>query len=249
VSQLDVLALVLVGLSLMFAGAVKGIAGIGMPAVAIPLLSSFITPHLALALLVIPVLITNLWQSLAGGAIRLMLRRFWPMITIFCIATWLGARVLVDIDDRALLVLIAVVAIVFTVSSTLRPHLRIPPRHERWTGSLTGLVAGVMNGVSLVNGPPLAVYLLALDLDRDDFVRAYGLIALAGALPLSAAYVYYGVLGLAETGWSLVALGPVLAGMLIGGWLRQFVNPRLFRNALLLLLTVLALNLLRRALL
>lgn len=237
----------LIAVSLLVAGGVKGIAGLGMPAVAVPLLSSFIHPHLAIALLVLPIVVTNLWQSIAGGLFLVMLRRFWPLIVFFGAGSLIGARVLVGIDPAHLLAALGTVVLLFTLTSALRPQLHLAARHESWAGPAAGTVAGIMNGVSLVNGPPLAIYLMAIGLGRDEFVRGYGLICLAGALPLAASYAYYGVLGTDEAVWSMLALIPILAGMLLGERLRRFIDPKTFRTVLLVLLTVLSLNLLRRA--
>jgi len=56
------LACLLVGL---VAGVVKGMVGFAMPMIMISGMSSFISPELALAGLILPTLSTNGWQALA----------------------------------------------------------------------------------------------------------------------------------------------------------------------------------------
>ena len=65
---LDLLWIVSVGcLVAMLAGAVKGVVGFGMPMVLISGLSTIMPPDLALAGLILPTLVTNVWQALRQG--------------------------------------------------------------------------------------------------------------------------------------------------------------------------------------
>src|SRR5439155_11491499 len=50
------------------AGGVKGMAGLGLPTVAMGLLSLALPPSEAASLLLLPSLVTNVWQALAGPA-------------------------------------------------------------------------------------------------------------------------------------------------------------------------------------
>jgi len=60
----------------LFAGLVKGILGMGLPTLAMGLLSVAMPPAEAAAIAVIPTVITNIWQMVAGPALAALLRRF-----------------------------------------------------------------------------------------------------------------------------------------------------------------------------
>ena len=75
----------------LLAGFVKGVIGMGLPTVAIGLLGLMMTPAQAAALLVVPSLISNIWQFATGGGVIEMARRLWPMLIGICIGTFLGA--------------------------------------------------------------------------------------------------------------------------------------------------------------
>ena len=66
----------------LLAGCVKGITGLGLPAVGIGLLSLVLPPAQAAALVVVPSLATNAWQALDGPALRPLARRLWPMLAM-----------------------------------------------------------------------------------------------------------------------------------------------------------------------
>ena len=51
----------------MLAGVVKGVVGFAMPMVMISGLGSLVSPEMALAGLILPTLVTNLWQALRQG--------------------------------------------------------------------------------------------------------------------------------------------------------------------------------------
>ncbi|NIM29193.1 MAG: TSUP family transporter, partial [Gammaproteobacteria bacterium] len=84
------------------AGTVKGILGIGVPVVSVSLLSLVIGVPAAVVLLPVPILLSNLYQSLFGDQFGNTLRRFGPLIVALVIGTFVGARLLVDIDQRTL---------------------------------------------------------------------------------------------------------------------------------------------------
>ena len=72
-SDLLPFALLVAG-TFLFAGLVKGVVGLGLPTVAMGLLGLAMPPVAAAALLLVPSLVTNVWQLLAkprfGGLLR-----------------------------------------------------------------------------------------------------------------------------------------------------------------------------------
>ena len=82
------------------AGAVKGVTGMGLPTVAIGLLGLLMTPGQAAALLIVPSLITNIWQFVAGPHRLRILRRLWLMLTAIVVATWATAGLIANSDGK-----------------------------------------------------------------------------------------------------------------------------------------------------
>ena len=67
--------LIAVALTFLLAGAVKGIIGMGLPTVSLALLTIVVGLPQAMALLLVPSFVTNVWQGLSGGHGRAILRR------------------------------------------------------------------------------------------------------------------------------------------------------------------------------
>jgi len=227
-------------------GLIKGVVGVGMPLVVISLLALVLDPRLVLAMLVVPIIATNLRQSFAAGLPREEMQRFWPLILLFIIATWGGAYLLVQISTGMLLGVLGCIVVVFCALSLANPSWHLPPRHEVWMGPSVGLFAGLLNGISTINGPPLVMYLMSLRLSKEAFVASYGLIALCGAIPLAISYTAVGILGWRELWLSILALVPIFLGMWLGERIRHRIDPILFRKILLVILILLGLNLIRR---
>jgi uncharacterized membrane protein YfcA len=78
----------------LLAGFVKGVIGLGLPTVSIGLLGLLMTPAQAAAILVVPSLVTNVWQAAVGGGLGALVRRLWPLLVGICVGTVLQRGVL-----------------------------------------------------------------------------------------------------------------------------------------------------------
>src|SRR3954469_17622902 len=97
--QVEVVELViLVTMTFLGAGAVKGVTGMGLPTVAMGVLGIAMPPAGAAAMLVIPSLVTNVGQLLAGPPIVSTLRRLWKMMIGIVLGTVGGSTLLVHAD-------------------------------------------------------------------------------------------------------------------------------------------------------
>lgn len=234
--------------ALFVAGVVKGILGIGVPVVSVSLLSLFINVPVAVALLPVPILLSNLWQSLSSGHVLGTFRRFGLLIAALVVGTFVGARLLVDMDQRTLLAIVGAAVLVFAISAHFPRHLRVGPRTERWLDAPVGFAGGVLGGMTTFFGPPLIMFLFALNLEKDEFVGTISTIYLCAAIPLAAALGMFGFMGPKEYAWSTAATAPLFLGLLAGQWLRTRISQSAFRRGLLLMLLVVGVRLLYRAL-
>lgn len=226
--------------SLLTGGVVKGALGVGLPLVAIPLLSLGVPPHTAIALLVVPVLVSNLWQALEGGQFLPSLRRFGGVIAAQFVATVLTVRMTLNLNAAELNTLLAIAVLLTVLLMAWSPTLKVPASSERAVGISVGLLSGLLGGVSSLTGPIIITYLMALQLRRDVFVGSVSVIYLSGALPLYGAMLLFDRLGPGELAGSLLAMGPMITGLLIGKSLRRRLDENRFRRLLLVFLAGLA---------
>ncbi|MBV8697456.1 MAG: sulfite exporter TauE/SafE family protein, partial [Bradyrhizobium sp.] len=78
----------------MLAGFVKGVIGLGLPTVSVSLLAVAMPPGQALAIVIVPAIVTNIWQTFVGPYLRDIVRRLWPLMVGTAIGIWLNAGAL-----------------------------------------------------------------------------------------------------------------------------------------------------------
>ena len=231
------------------AGVIKGMVGFGMPMVMISGLSTFIAPELALAGLIMPTVATNVIQAMRQGPAAAVqsIRRFRVfLITGFCTLV-LSAQLVRFVSGDTMLLMIGLPVAVFALFQLFGVTLRLAAPSFRVEASV-GAFAGFVGGMSGVWGPPTVLYLTALGTEKTEQMRVQGVIYGLGALALVGAHIGSGILRVETFGLSLAMVPPAIFGMWIGGKVQDRIDQVTFRKMTLLVLTIAALNLVRRAL-
>ena len=228
-------------------GTVKGVTGIGLPTAAIACMTLFFDPRTAIALVLFPMVGSNIWQMIRGGEFKRTARRYGLFATILFLGVGGTAYATQNTSDRALLAILGVVVLVFVIMTWRK---LIPPLADRYDTAAQigfGLLTGVVGGMTAAWGTPMAMYLATKGVDKDEFIRATGFMISVGSLPLVLAYIQFGFLTGPLAGISAAMLIPTLIGFTLGETLRNRMSVEAFRNAILVLFVVLGLNLIRRA--
>jgi uncharacterized membrane protein YfcA len=213
--------------SFLLAGLVKGVIGLGLPTVSMGLLALVATPAQAAALLVVPSLVTNVWQMAAGPSLYPLLRRLGPMMLAVLAGTWLGTLWL-SLSHAATTAL-GIALMLYGAVGLLPLRLRVPPRAEPWLSPLVGAMTGAVTAATGVFVIPAVPYLQALGLGRDDLVQALGLSFTVSTIALGFTLAGAGAFTPALATGSFMALAPAMAGMLLGQWIRLRIDPKVFR--------------------
>lgn len=238
---------VLVAAVFAFGGFIKGVIGLGLPTVVMGVLSVAMPPAQAAALLVVPALLTNVWQ-IGWRGLGALLRRLAPMLLGVCAGVWFGADWLAASGRSAgwPTAGLGVALMIYAVLGLLNWRPRVAPAHERWWSPVIGVSTGLVTAATGVFVLPAVPYLNALGLGREELIRALGLSFLVATLALGAALGSRGALPATVAAASLLALLPAFGGMWVGQMLRQRVAPEPFRRVFLIGLLVLGLYLLLR---
>ena len=230
----------------LLAGFVKGVIGMGLPTVAIGLLGLMVTPAQAAAILVVPSFATNVWQGLAGGELRALLCRLWPMLTGICIGTFVGALTLPRGNGLQATVWLGLALAAYAALGLFKVHFSVPPRAEGWISLVVGIATGVISVATGVFAMPMVPFIQALQFERDRLVQALGLSFTVSTVALALALYHAGEIRPSLAWPALLALVAALVGMPLGQLLRSRIPPDTFRLwffiALLVLGTRLALR-------
>jgi uncharacterized membrane protein YfcA len=241
-------ALAVAALGMFLGGLTKGAVGFALPMVAIGVMGTVLTVETAVAFLIMPGLISNIWQILRTGvgAALATVRQFWLLNLCLGTALFLAAKLIVVIDDAVLFVILGSVVGVLALIQLLgwRPPAPTGSR-PAWQAGVGGF-AGLLGGLTGLWGPPVLMYLIACQTPKAEQVRALGLVFLFGSAVLVVAHLRTGVLNEASLPASLLCVLPALAGMALGLLLQDRLDQAKFRKLTLVVLCIVGLNLLRR---
>lgn len=228
--MLDAVTILAIVGTFLIAGAVKGVIGLGLPTVSLAFLTVAIDLPSAMALLLVPSFITNLWQAVIGGGGRAILRRLWPFLLMATGTVWLGATALTRVDLSLLSALLGALLVVYSAVSLAGLQFTVTPRQEAWVGPLVGSANGILTGMTGSFVVPGVVFLQAIGLSRDRLIQAMGMLFTASTVALAVALRGNDLLTLELGALSAAALLPAILGMVIGQSIRQSLSEHLFRR-------------------
>lgn len=233
------------------AGFVKGAVGFAMPMILLSGLGSFLSPELALAGLIVPTVVTNVWQSLRGGwgEAKQAAWAFRRYIFALLVMIALSAQLVVILPQSVVFLTLGVVVAGLALFLLSGPPLRIPERHRGRFDIGLGAVSGVVGGIAGIWGPLTVAYLLAVETPKRDQIKITGVIFGIGAVVLFFAHLRSGVLSAQTLPFSLILLVPALAGMRAGTLVQDRLDQQRFKRATMFVLLVAGVNLIRRGLL
>ena len=215
----------------LFAGVVKGFLGIGLPAAAMAILTLVIEPTIAISLLTLPIIFTNIMQYASCDSPRLIAAKYWLFGVAIMSSIFVTSLFILSFPTAMLTISIGFAMIIFSLTQMF--GARMPMGPGRGWHVAVGLFSGTLGGLSSIWSPPVAMYLLTQNVSKDEFIGATGFLFLAGSIPLATGLALAGVLTLTTTLHSLMGLVVVLSGFKIGEWLRGHVPQNTFRQIVL----------------
>lgn len=237
------------GVALIFvlAGFVKGVIGVGLPTIGVGLLTLVMLPAHAAALLVVPNVVTNVWQMFGPSFVPLV-RRLATMLAGICLGTWAGAGMLTGNGTGHAATALGVALALYALSGLVSVRLSVPEHMEPWLSPLIGFATGLITAATGIFVIPAVPYLQALGLEKDELVQALGISFLVSTLALAASLATAGAFPLSVVTESLLAVVPTLAGMGLGQVVRARISAALFRRCFFFGLLALGLHLALRTL-
>ena len=222
-----------VTLTFLLAGTVKGVIGSGLPTISVGILTAVMGLHPAIALMLAPTIVTNVWQAVVGGHFRTLIFRAWPFFLASTGSIWLGALALTRVDVSYLSALLGALLALNGAYGLLRLPLALPKGTESWFGVAAGLLNGIFGGMTGSFAVPGIPYLQALGLPRDQLIQAMGMLFTLSTVALTFALGGQNLLHLDLGVVSVLAIVPALLGMALGQRLRRLLSEQKFRTVFL----------------
>ena len=224
-------------------GLTKGLTGMGLPSVSIPIMASVLGVQRAVLTLIIPIVVSNLWLSWANRDCRNDVPEL-PRLLLFGLpGAAAGAGVLYLASEQMLATLLAVWIAAYLLLRLAHPNFSLSGAARRRYSPAVGVTAGALQAATGISAPVLAPYLDALGLSPRSYVFAVAtaFAALAGThLMVLLIFRAYSLQQLFE---SSLAVIPALLFVPIGSWLREFLPIHAFGIVIRILLLVMAVRL------
>lgn len=214
----------------LLAGIVKGVIGLGLPTISMGLLTVVMTPANAAGLLIIPSLVTNIWQLFIGPAFLSLIKRLWGFIAGIFIGTLFSVLPGLTSASSWTQAALGSILIVYGLWGLVAKKLPSPGKHEKWLSPLVGYITGAITAATGVFVIPAVPYLQSLQLNKNDLVQALGLAFTASTLALAMHLSLDSKLEHVDYYLSTIALIPAIAGMYTGQYLHKVISEITFRR-------------------
>ncbi|MBO0347274.1 sulfite exporter TauE/SafE family protein [Roseibium sp. CAU 1637] len=230
-------------------GLLKGATGAGAPIIGIPVLTALVDIQFAVAVFVVPNLLTNIWQAWLYRRHLLPV----PFLALFggggALGAIIGTYLLSELPGETLEIAMALVVIGYVGFRLWKTDWALTyPGAVRLALPL-GFLGGMMQGATGLSAPASLTFLNALKLPRAAFIATISVFFALMTVTQIERMVAVGLLteerfliGLAATVASLIA-------MPAGAWVGERVSRQVFDWGILVLLVILALKILTGALL
>ena len=227
----------------LLAGFIKGTIGLGLPTVSMGLLVVTMPPSQALAIVIVPAIVTNIWQTFVGPYLRDIISRLWPLTAGTVVGIWLNAGMLTGPYARYGGIVLGALLVIYAIVGLRKFSFRVARGDEKWVGGVVGVITGAVSAATGVQVIPSMPFMQAIGMEKDELVQALGVFFTVATVALAFNLTSAGLLSAATALPGAIALAASFAGMFIGQALRSRMEADAFRRWFLMAMILLGLYL------
>lgn len=211
---------------------VKSVTGLGMPLIAVPTASLFISQPTVVAAVAFPNLVQNLALITQNRRHRGEVDGLGPFVLAGLAGALLGAWVVPRLSETTLVAGLVLIVASYLATSIREGVFALNSAQQRRWRLPAGFIAGSFQGALGISGPLVVAWFQSVGLKRDAFVFAISTAFGTSGLVQVAVYGFQGRLAPV---WptSLLLLGIVVATIPIGYRVRGRLDAEAFRRAVL----------------
>jgi len=230
-----------------FAALLKGMAGLGFSTTCLGIMATYLDLKLAIPLVIIPSLTSNILVMIEAGRFRAVARRFRIMYAAALPGLFFGLWVLGSGDASVPRAVLGVSMFLYGIWGLWGGSLSVRQTPANAAG--IGIVTGLVNGLTGSQIMPIMPYLMSLDITKDELVQAINTSFTIGSLVMLAGMGKMGLVTPQGMVISAAGIIPVWGGIRIGGRIRRRLPEATFRKIVFALIGLLGLGLITRAVL
>jgi uncharacterized protein len=222
--------LTLIAATFLLAGFIKGVIGLGLPTVSMGLLAVTMSPARALTIVIVPAILTNIWQTFVGPYLWDIVKRLWPLMIGTILGIWLNAGSLTGPYARYGTIVLGVLLVIYAIVGLSKFTITVARRKEKWVGGVVGLITGLICAATGVQVIPSMPFMQAIGMEKDELVQALGVFFTVATLGLGFNLTSEGLLNKSTLLPGGVALACAFGGMYVGQAIRSRLEPQAFRR-------------------
>jgi uncharacterized protein len=242
---LSLFTIIVAAIALLLGGFAKGISGMGLPVVTIPILTLLFDLQTAIAVTILSTLITDIIMLIRTPKSWGLIKNAAALMIFGVCGIIVGSYFLININQLILSGILGVVILIFVITSffSLLPSFKRLP----WLDAVVSLIGGTVQGAAGASGPIISMYMLQMNMSRNQFLFLINSFFVTIDLVQFITVYKLGLYKGAVAYYSLGAIVPALLALAVGLVLQKRISDKVFRNSVLLVMTLSAFILLYKS--
>ena len=238
----DPVIIVAIFIAFALGGILKGATGAGAPIITIPVMAAFYDVRIAVIIMVIPNLLTNIGQLYQFR--KTILPRFFTISFALGggIGAFLGTILLVNLPIKILTLSVASIVIIYILLKLIVPSWKLNYIKAKKLVFLMGAGGGVLQGSAGLSAPISITFLNSMKLERNQFIPTISVYFGVMSIFQMPTLYYYDFLNLETIIMSCISTIVLMAFMPFGSWIAKSVSKDSFDKITLILLGFIALR-------
>jgi uncharacterized membrane protein YfcA len=223
-------------------GILKGATGAGAPIVTIPVIAAFYDVRVAVVIMVIPNLLTNIGQLYKYR--KTIMPRFFTVS--FALGGGVGALfgtiLLANLSIKTLTLVVAFIILIYIFLKLIIPTWKLNYSKANKLVLLMGAGGGVLQGAAGLSAPISITFLNSMKLERNQFIPTISVYFGVMSLFQMPALYFYKFLNIETLIISCLSTIVLMLFMPLGSWIAKSISKETFDKLILILLSFIALR-------
>ena len=234
--NLDIYSISLILFAISLGGFTKGVISFGLPLVSLPILSFVLNPKQAIFLLFFTVIAVNL-REIKFNNFESYKKVIFLSLGVF-IGIIIGSILFHKIEDDLISQLIGFMIVLSAIINFTNLKIEKKLLLNKYFSTLYGLFCGVIGGITTLVGPLIAVYLVSLKLEKEEFSELISLTIFSCLIPIYSVFFIYQPVSLNDFLISLSLVIPAVLMQKFGFKIRKILPQKIFKKIILVVLTI-----------
>ena len=238
----DLITIIAIFTAFALGGILKGATGAGAPIITIPVIAAFYDVRIAVIIMVIPNLLTNIGQLYQFR--KTILPSFFTVSFAIGggIGAFLGTILLVSLPIKILTLSVAIIVIIYILLKIAVPSWKLVYGKAKKLVFIMGAGGGILQGSAGLSAPISITFLNSMKLERNQFIPTISVYFGVMSIFQMPTLYYYDFLNLEIIIVSVMSTIVLMCFMPLGSWIAKSISKETFDKVTLILLGFIALR-------